>query len=80
MLRRAFTAAALACAATASAVLVQAMPAQARACTINHYCYTTWYSNASRTVVVGQLFEDCDGARSMWGVRTAYLTFSENNC
>jgi len=79
MLRRAFTAAALATVASA-AVLVPAAPAQARACTINHYCYTTWYSNASRTVVVGQLFEDCDGTRSMWGVRSPYLTFSENNC
>ena len=79
MLRRAFTAAILA-GITAAAVIVPAMPAQARACTINHYCYTTWYSNASRTVVVGQLFEDCDGTRSMWGVRSPYLTFSENNC
>lgn len=79
MLRRAFTAAALATIAAAT-VIVPAAPAQARACTINHYCYTTWYSDASRTVVVGQLFEDCDGTRSMWGVRSPYLTFSENNC
>jgi len=79
MLRRALTAAALATLAGAAA-LVPAAPAQARACTINFYCYTTFYSNASRTVVVGQKFEDCVGNMSMWGVRSPYLTFSENPC
>lgn len=79
MLRRAVTAAALAAIATLTAI-APAAPVQARACTINFFCYTTFYSNASRTVVVGEKFEDCDGTMSMWGVRSPYLTFSETHC
>ena len=69
----------LAVSATATAVL-PAAPAQARACTINHYCYTTWYSNAAHTTMVGGKFEDCDGDITQWGVRSAYMTWTENNC
>jgi hypothetical protein len=79
MLRRVLVAAALAVSATATAVL-PAAPAQARACTINHYCYTTWYSNAAHTTVVGGKYEDCDGDITQWGVRSAYITWSEHNC
>jgi spermidine/putrescine-binding protein len=79
MLRRAIAAALLATAATATAIL-PAAPAQARACTINFYCYTTFYADSAHTVVVGQKYEDCDGTMSMWGVRSPYLTFSENPC
>ena len=79
MLRRAIAAVALATAATATAIM-PAAPAQARACTINFYCYTTWYSSAAHTVVVGEKYEDCNGNMSMWGVRSPHVTFSENPC
>lgn len=76
---RPVAAAVLAGVATLTAI-VPAAPAQARACTINHYCFTTWYSDASRTVVVGQKFEDCDGTMSMWGGYGPSVTFREYNC
>jgi hypothetical protein len=79
MLRRAITATVIA-AATTAAVLVPAAPAQARACIIQHECYTTWYSDSSRTVVVGEKYEGCYGTISMWGVRSPYVTFTEIPC
>lgn len=79
MLRRAITAATIAAVATAAA-LVPAAPAQARACIIQHECFTTWYSDSSRTVVVGGKYEDCFGNISTWGVRSAYITFEEYPC
>ncbi len=79
MLRRALAAIALAACATVTAVL-PAAPAQARACQIQHICIMTWYSDASRTVVVGEKFEDCGGDVSMWGVRTPYYTMTEDPC
>lgn len=79
MVRRILLAGALAAGTTLAAVL-PAAPAQARACIIEHYCYTTWYSNAAHTTVVGQLYEDCDGDRTSWGVRSPYVTFVETPC
>ncbi len=79
MLRRVMVAAAVAASATVTAVL-PATPALARACTINHYCYTTWYSNASRTTVVGGKYEDCVGNITQWGIRSAYIAWSEDPC
>jgi hypothetical protein len=79
MSRRLLTAATLATLAAAAAI-VPAAPAQAVACTINFTCYTTFYSNSTRTVVVGEKFEDCNGSTTMWGVRSPYSTFSENPC
>ena len=79
MLRRAIVAAALAAGATVTAVL-PAAPAQARACTINSECYTTWYSNAAHTTAVGGKYESCDGDVTTWGIRSGYVTFSEHSC
>ncbi len=79
MMRRVLVAAALAASATVTAVL-PAAPAQARACTIGAYCYTTWYSNAAHTTAVGGKFEDCDGGVTMWGIRSGYVTFTETSC
>jgi spermidine/putrescine-binding protein len=79
MIRRVITAAALAAAATFTAI-VPAAPASARACTINFYCFHRYYADAAHTVLVGQRFEDCDGSMSMWGTFGPYATFSENPC
>jgi hypothetical protein len=65
---------------TAAVAVLPAAPAQARACIIDHYCYTTWYSNAAHTSVVGELYEDCDGTRTSWGTRSGYVTFVEVPC
>ncbi|GAA2834068.1 hypothetical protein GCM10020220_023780 [Nonomuraea rubra] len=58
MIRRALLAAALA-AATLGVLPVAA--ANARACRIDHYCTTTYYSDAALTNAVGGKQEDCDG-------------------
>ena len=79
MLRRVLVAATLAVSATVTAVL-PAAPAQARACTLNSYCVTTWYSNAAHTTVVGGKYEDCNGTTSWWGTTSGYITFREYNC
>ncbi|GHJ43195.1 hypothetical protein Cs7R123_05370 [Catellatospora sp. TT07R-123] len=79
MLRRLGLAAALVTIGSVAVVLPGA-PAQARACTIDHYCYTTWYADAAHTSVVGQLYEDCGGSRSTWGTRSGYATFAETPC
>lgn len=64
----------------AAVAVLPAVPAQARACTINAYCVTTWYKDAAKTIVVGQKIEECDGATWQWGSHDAYVTFTETNC
>jgi hypothetical protein len=61
-------------------LVVPASPAQARACQIDYYCTTTFYSDSSRTTVVGRLTEDCDGARYFWGSRGHNARFVESPC
>ncbi|GAA5058604.1 hypothetical protein HNP84_005481 [Thermocatellispora tengchongensis] len=77
MIRRALLAAVLA--VTAFAVIPGA-PAQARVCRIDHTCYTTYFSDATHTTVVGGKLETCDGSVSTWGVRTGYIEFEESPC
>ncbi|MGY0236552.1 DUF6289 family protein [Longispora urticae] len=68
-------------AATATLTLVApASPAQARACRYDHFCTTIWYSDASRTVRVGSMYEECDGSVYISGTRTSYMTFRESPC
>ncbi|UBU08533.1 DUF6289 family protein [Nonomuraea gerenzanensis] len=66
--------------ALASVTAVTTGPAQARACKIDHTCVTVYYSDSTRTVVVGEKYEDCNGAVDMWGVRSGYLEFYESPC
>ncbi|GAA2833885.1 DUF6289 family protein [Nonomuraea rubra] len=77
MIRRALLAAALA-AATLGVLPVAA--ANARACRIDHYCTTTYYSDAALTNAVGGKQEDCDGTTRTWGVRGPYQTWYESPC
>ncbi|WDZ86171.1 DUF6289 family protein [Micromonospora cathayae] len=77
MIRRAAVALVLAASAFA---MIPGSPAQARACRIDFECYTTYYSDASKTTVVGSLYESCTGTRYFDGVRTGYLTFQETRC
>jgi uncharacterized protein DUF6289 len=79
MVRRSIVAVLMAAGATVAAI-VPAAPAHAVACTIQHYCYTTWYTSAAKTVVAGQKYEDCNGNTTTWGTRTPYVTFTENPC
>ncbi|SEG96989.1 hypothetical protein SAMN05444920_110176 [Nonomuraea solani] len=76
MIRRALLATLLALAA----VSVAAAPAQARACKHGYTCVTVWYSDSTRTVVVGEKYEDCEGNAEMWGTRSGYVTFDESPC
>ncbi|WP_188196442.1 DUF6289 family protein [Nonomuraea sp. SYSU D8015] len=77
MIRRVLVATLLAAATVAA---VTSSPAAARACKIDHVCYTVYYSDSSRTTVVGELVVGCDGERSMWGTRTGFYDFSESPC
>ncbi len=79
MLRRAIVAATLAISSTAIAV-IPTTPAMARACRIDHFCYTDYYSDATHTTLVGGKFEDCDGEIRTWGRRTGSYTWSETPC
>lgn len=65
---------------TTAATVIPAAPAQARACIIDHYCYTTYYKDAAKTIVVGEKYESCSGAVSFWGSRSSYVTFREYPC
>ncbi|GAA2214483.1 hypothetical protein GCM10009850_099480 [Nonomuraea monospora] len=76
MIRRLLLATVLALAA----VTVSTAPAQARACKYNYTCVTVFYSDSTRTTVVGEKYEDCTGVVDMWGVRTGYLEFYESPC
>lgn len=66
--------------AVAAVTVVTASPAEARACKINHACATVYYSDSTRTTVVGEKYEDCNGAVDMWGVRSGYIDFYESPC
>ncbi|MEU8357337.1 DUF6289 family protein [Nonomuraea sp. NPDC048882] len=77
MLRRLLPATVLAVAAVTA---VTTGPAQARACKHGHACVTVFYSDSTRTTVVGEKYEDCDGAVDMWGVRSGYQDFYESPC
>ncbi|MFB4278335.1 DUF6289 family protein [Nonomuraea sp. MTCD27] len=77
MIRRALLATVLALAAVTT---VTTGTAQARACKLGHACVTVYYSDSTRTTVVGERYEDCNGAVDMWGVRSGYLDFYESPC
>ncbi|MFC4114068.1 DUF6289 family protein [Nonomuraea zeae] len=77
MIRRLLLATVLALAAVTT---VTTGPAQARACKYNYACVTVFYSDSTRTTVVGEKYEDCTGVVDMWGVRTGYLEFYESPC
>ncbi|WP_018349799.1 DUF6289 family protein [Longispora albida] len=62
------------------AVVVPAVPAQARACRIDHFCTTAWYSDSSYTNHIGGMYEECDGSVYTWGQRTGYVVFRESPC
>ncbi|MED7926450.1 DUF6289 family protein [Nonomuraea sp. LP-02] len=79
MIRRVLTPLLATLLATAAVTAATATPAQARACQIDHHCVTTFYSDGTYTTVVGQLFEDCAGNRSMWGTR-GIPVFVETPC
>ena len=66
--------------AAAALVVIPATSASARACTAGAECYTTWYSNAAHTTVVGWMHEACNGTITTWGTRSGYVTFSEISC
>ncbi|SCL16638.1 hypothetical protein GA0070616_1071 [Micromonospora nigra] len=77
MIRRTLAAATVAAGIFA---LLPGAPAQARACMIDWQCTTYYYSDSSRTTIVGALYEDCDGYRANWGTRTAHVSFTEVPC
>ncbi|MEV5328917.1 DUF6289 family protein [Nonomuraea sp. N2-4H] len=77
MIRRLLPATVLAVAAVTA---VTASPAEARACKIGHACVTVFYSDSTKTTVVGEKYEECDGRVDSWGVRTGYLDFYESPC
>ncbi|MET8867972.1 DUF6289 family protein [Nonomuraea sp. NPDC004580] len=66
--------------AVAAVTVVTASPAEARACKFDHACATIYYSDSTRTTVVGEKYEDCNGAVDMWGVRSGYIDFYESPC
>lgn len=68
---------ALAAIVPAFVLVAPGSPAQARACQLDYYCTTTYYSG---TTVVGQMTEDCDGARFFWGTRGQSARFAESPC
>jgi hypothetical protein len=80
MIRRTLLATFLATVTAVSVTVVASTPAQARACRIDHFCYTTWYSDATYTTAVGGKFENCDGATSTWGRRSGHVEFEETPC
>ncbi|MEU8106629.1 DUF6289 family protein [Nonomuraea muscovyensis] len=80
MLRRTLLATTLSAALTLATVTVASAPAQARACKIDHFCDTIYYSDSAHTTAVGGKREDCDGTVQTWGRRTGYLTFTEVPC
>ncbi|MEV0203210.1 DUF6289 family protein [Nonomuraea sp. NPDC050691] len=59
---------------------VTSAPAQARPCGLGNYCVTTYYSDSSRTTVVGRMVEYCEGGGYLSGTRTIYKDFSEVPC
>jgi hypothetical protein len=77
MIRRALLAAVL---ATTAVTVVTTSPAQARACSLDYVCYTTYYSDNTYTTAVGGKFVNCDGAGSSWGTVTVYKDFVETPC
>ncbi|MEU4510022.1 DUF6289 family protein [Nonomuraea wenchangensis] len=79
MIRRVLTPLLATLLAAAAVTAATASPAQARACRIDHYCVTTFYSDGTYTTVVGELYEDCAGNRSMWGTR-GIPVFVETPC
>jgi hypothetical protein len=71
----------LATALTAAAVLAApTTAAQARACALGHECTTYYYSDPSRTTMVGARYEDCNGGSSGWGTWAGHRTFVEVPC
>ncbi|MEV2241891.1 DUF6289 family protein [Micromonospora sp. NPDC049891] len=77
MVRRTLAAATLAVGVFA---LLPGAPAQARVCALNYQCTTHYYSDSSHSTIVGGLYEECDGYRFSWGVRTSHIDFTEVPC
>jgi hypothetical protein len=72
-------------AATLAAALVMVAPAtQAQAfahCQTNQTCTTSYYSDGTLDVIVGQsIANHCNGASSSWGTTTRYLLVTAVFC
>ncbi|WP_084964793.1 DUF6289 family protein [Thermoactinospora rubra] len=63
-----------------SLALVPAPAAQASFCKPNYNCVLTYYSDASKTVVVGRYQVDCRGQVYESGVRSDYSTYWAGLC
>jgi Family of unknown function (DUF6289) len=64
-------------------VLVGLSPTTAQAwprCEFGFECWYDWYSDSTRTVLVGTMHVDCDGRQTSEGDHTPYLTFSSWHC
>ncbi|MBT2226213.1 DUF6289 family protein [Nonomuraea sp. NEAU-A123] len=77
MIRRALVAAAVAAVAL---VALPTAPAQAKACSIDYFCVTTYFSDAAHTTVVGSREEDCGGLVYVWGTRSSYVDIYRSPC
>jgi hypothetical protein len=75
MLRRGL----LAVAVVFSAVAVGAAPAQAFVVGDN-LTVVNYYSNATKTSLVGQSWTGCDRPRGSWGTTTSYTTLTQTPC
>lgn len=60
--------------------LLPAAPAQAMPCGMGRTCSTTYYSDEALTKAVGGEWTDCYGYTATWGVRGAYVAYSEGDC
>ncbi|MFC4015634.1 DUF6289 family protein [Nonomuraea purpurea] len=55
-------------------------PAQASFCKPHHTCSTTYYSDATRTEVIGRYTVDCHGTVHETGTRSEYSTYNSYIC
>ncbi|GAA2045269.1 hypothetical protein GCM10009839_56530 [Catenulispora yoronensis] len=56
-------------------------PAQAvSTCRLNSECVTTYYTNVSRTQIVGQITVFCDGSTSEWGTLRGFPVVQNVPC
>ena len=77
MLRRVLVTATL---VTTAVLAVPGSPAQARACPLDYFCHSVYYSDSTHTTVVGERGTDCDGVSFNWGVRSSYQDYTEIPC
>ncbi|MFC4007035.1 DUF6289 family protein [Nonomuraea purpurea] len=64
----------------AAGIALLPAPAQASFCQPNYSCTSTYYSDASKTEVVGRYSVDCRGTVSETGTRTPYSTYNAYLC